>query len=84
MLFRSRPGSPVIEIKLDPTLTPLQNANRFFDEYNRAKRAAKNLEKLIHENREEVEYLEGLIFTIENCETLQDLGEIRQELEKGG
>ena len=80
----NRPGSPVIEIELDPNLTPLQNANKFFDEYNRAKRAAKNLEKLIQQNREEVEYLEGLCFTIENCETLQDLHEIRQELEKGG
>ncbi len=80
----TRPGSPVIEIKLDPNLTPLQNANRFFDEYNRAKRATKNLEKLIHESREEVEYLEGLCYIIENCETLQDLGEIRQELQKGG
>lgn len=80
----TRPGSPVIEIKLDPNLTPLQNANRFFDEYNRAKRAEKNLDILIRQAREEVEYLEGLCFAIENCETLQDLLEIRQELEKGG
>lgn len=80
----TQPDSPVVEIKLDPNLTPLQNAQKFFEEYSRAKRAVENLRKLIRETKEEIDYLEGLSYSIESCTSIEELREIRQEIEKEG
>ncbi|MFA6669255.1 MAG: NFACT RNA binding domain-containing protein [Bacillota bacterium] len=80
----NKPDSPIVKIKLDPDLTPLQNAQSFFKEYNHAKRTIGNLEKLIRQTREEIDYLEGLSYSLENCTKLDELREIRIELERGG
>lgn len=80
----TKPCSPVVKIELDPDLTPLQNANRFFEEYSHAKRTLANLKKLIRQAKEEIDYLEGLSYSIESCTSIDELQEIRLELERGG
>ncbi len=79
----TQPDLPLVKIKLDPNITPLQNANRFFKEYNRAKRTVRNLKKLVHQTKGEITYLESIIYSIESCTHLDELSEIRLELEKG-
>lgn len=80
----NRPGLPVVHIELDPEQTPLQNANRFFEEYNRSKRTLLNLRKLISQTKGEMDYLESIVYSIESCTELDELQEIKLELEKGG
>lgn len=80
----TKPGMPSIEIKLDPELTPLQNAQRFFRDYSHAKRAKENLRKLLRQTKEEADYLEGLVYSIEKCAGWPELHEIASELETQG
>lgn len=79
----TKPGLPVVKIKLDPKITPLQNSNYFFKEYSRAKRTVQNLKKLIRQSEREITYLESIIYSIESCTQTDGLREIRLELEKG-
>lgn len=78
------PELSIVEIKLNPNITPAENAQRFFREYNRGKRTIENLKRQIKNTKEEIEYLESLLFSIERCTELDDLAEIREELVREG
>jgi predicted ribosome quality control (RQC) complex YloA/Tae2 family protein len=80
----NKPDMPLIRIELDPDLTPLQNAQKFFSEYNHGKRAKENLKKLIRRTKKEISYLESLVYSIEKCTLWPELHEIRLELKSGG
>lgn len=80
----TKPGMPKVSIELDPELTPLQNAQRFFREYNHGKRTRESLQRLISKTKQELDYLEGIIYSIDKCTGWSELQEIKMELEKGG
>ena len=69
-----------VEIKLDPLLTPQQNAAKYYKEYNKAKTAEKMLTLQIEKGEKELEYLNSVLENLELAEGERDLGEIRQEL----
>ena len=73
-----------IEIALDPTKTPSENAQKYFSRYNKAKRTLAALEIQIKQNDEELEYLENVLIAIENAADASDLSEIREELAQQG
>ena len=73
-----------IEIKLDPLLTPQQNAAKYYKEYNKAKTAEKMLTLQIEKGERELEYLNSVLENLELAEGERDLGEIRQELTDTG
>lgn len=73
-----------IEIKLDPLLTPQQNAAKYYKEYNKAKTAEKMLTLQIEKGEKELEYLNSVLENLELAEGERDLGEIRQELTDTG
>ena len=73
-----------IEIKLDPLLTPQQNAAKYYKDYNKAKTAEKMLTLQIEKGEKELEYLNSVLETLELAEGERDLGEIRQELTDTG
>jgi predicted ribosome quality control (RQC) complex YloA/Tae2 family protein len=73
-----------IEIKLDPDLTPQENAQKYFKQYNKAKSAYLSTSKQMEENIKEMEYLEGVLQMLDNCSTLQEINEVRQELAEEG
>ena len=50
-------GSPQIEISLDTSITPAQNAQRYFKKYSKAKTAEEELTKQIEIAKEELFYL---------------------------
>lgn len=77
----TRPDLPLVKIKLDPDLTPQENARTFFKKYSHGKRAKENLEKLINQSNREIDYLESLIYSIEKCTQIEELHEIKLELE---
>ena len=74
------PEGREVEIKLDPLLTPQQNAAKYYKEYNKAKTAEQMLTLQIEKGEKELEYLNSVLENLELAEGERDLGEIRQEL----
>jgi len=76
-------GQPEI-IDLDVRYTPIQNAQRYFKIYNKSRRAIIMLEKLLEQNAAEIEYLESVSLALSQAESITELDEIAEELEKEG
>ncbi|HIW23209.1 MAG TPA: NFACT family protein [Candidatus Acutalibacter stercoravium] len=77
-------GSPLVHIKLDPALTPSQNAQKYYKEYRKAKTAEEKLTEQIDLAGKELEYLESVLDALARAETERDLSEIRAELQEQG
>ncbi len=73
-----------ITIRLDPTLTPSENAAKYFKKYNKEKRTFIALQDQIAQNDEELLYLETVLSTISTSADEQDIEEIREELAESG
>lgn len=73
-----------VDIKLDPLLTPQQNAARYYKEYNKAKTAQRVLTEQIEKGGWELGYLDSVLENITLAEGERDLQEIRQELMETG
>ncbi len=74
----------VVKIPLDVSLTPSQNAQRYYKKYAKAKTAETEAAKQIEASRAELEYLESTLSAVENSETDADLSAIRAELVNEG
>lgn len=74
------PDAAEIEIKLDPLLTPQQNASKYYKDYNKAKTAESILKVQIEKGEADLAYLESVLEAIPMAEGERDLQEIRQEL----
>lgn len=72
------------KIELDVRYTPIQNAQKYFKIYNKSRRAILILEKLLKQNALEIEYLESTNLALTQAESLMELDEIVEELEKEG
>lgn len=73
-----------IEIKLDPRLSPQQNAQKYFKQYNKAKTAEEVLTTQIAEGEADLLYLESVLEAIEEAESELDLTQLREELRQTG
>ena len=78
------PEGGEVEIKLDPLLTPQQNAAKYYKEYNKAKTAEEMLTIQLVQGRRELDYLNSVLENITLAEGERDLQEIRQELADTG
>ena len=78
------PEGGEVEIKLDPLLTPQQNAAKYYKDYNRAKKAEEMLSIQLEKGRGELDYLNSVLENISLAEGERDLAEIRQELADTG
>ncbi|MDL2327916.1 NFACT family protein [Ruminococcaceae bacterium OttesenSCG-928-A11] len=76
-------GSDVV-IKLDPRLTPSQNAQRYFKEYKRKQTAAKMLEGLLKQSATEIAWLETVLYEVDQAQGEAAFAEIRAELKGQG
>lgn len=72
-------GEPV-EIDLDEALTPVENANRYYKLYNKAKTAFEVATEMMQKTTSRIEYFENIIFQIETAEDYASLFEIEEEL----
>ncbi len=73
-----------IEIAIDPTKTPAENAQKYFSKYNKAKRTLAALEIQKKQNEEELAYLESILNSLDAAKEEADLDEIRMELAEQG
>ena len=73
-----------VRIKADPTLTPAQNAQRYYKEYRKKQVAQSKLTDFITEANNEAQYLESVIDSLSRAETDAEISAIRAELHDAG
>lgn len=73
-----------VRIPADPTLTPVQNAQKYYKEYRKKQVAQSKLYDFIKQADEEAEYLESVIDSLSRAETDSEITAIRAELYESG
>lgn len=73
-----------VTLSYDPTLSAQENAQKRFKRYQKLRSASQAAEAQIREIEPERHYLEGVLFSVQQAETLEQLLEIRHELQEEG
>ena len=73
-----------VDIPLSPTLSPQQNAAKYYKDYSRMKNAEKELKHQLALGETELNYLRSVQEELERAGSEQELEEIRRELQAGG
>ena len=73
-----------VTIPLDETLTPQENAKKYFDKYSKQKRTYEHLSGLIHETEDEISHLESISTALDIALSEEDLVQIKEELVQYG
>lgn len=71
---------PVIEIALNPMLSAQKNAQEYYKKYRKMKNTVEITQKLLLENKEQLEYVLGMAEFLKFCSTESDLVEMQNEL----
>lgn len=74
----------LLEIPLNPAISPAANAQKYYKDYQKAKNGEKMLGEQIRKALEELEYIEAVQDSLNRAETEKDLAQIRMELEDQG
>ena len=73
-----------LTVPLDPTLSPVENAQRYYRRYQKAKRAQKEVPARLESARDELAFLEQLETDLDLAQDASEIGEVERALEKGG
>ena len=74
----------MIDIPISVTLSPQQNAAKYYKDYNRMKNAENELVRQIALGETELQYLESVLEELNRASSEQELEEIRRELQDTG
>ena len=69
-----------VKIPLDETLSPSENAKKYFDRYGKLKRTYEALTTLIQETKDEILHLESIAASLDIALSEDDLVQIKEEL----
>ncbi|MBQ8596075.1 MAG: NFACT family protein [Oscillospiraceae bacterium] len=69
-----------LEVKLDPRLSPNQNAQHYFSEYRKADTAERMLRQFIEKGEAELSYIESVFDLLSRARTDDEVIAIREEL----
>lgn len=72
------------EIPVDPALSPAENANQYFERYQKAKRAAEKVPALLHESEEELAYLHQIRLDLQLAHNRPEIDAVEAELGRMG
>lgn len=75
-----QPELPLLRIPLDSTFSAIDNAQRYYKLYSKAKAALQKTEPLRQAALAELAYLESLLVSLRQAENLADLEDIHDEL----
>lgn len=73
-----------VTITIDPTLTAAENANKYFNRYNKLKRTFEAVSQQIEETNELIQHLETILTALDIARQEEDLVLIKQELIDSG
>ena len=71
-----------ISVPLDETLTPVQNAQKYFKRYRKAMAARKTAAEQKEKTLQDISLLEESLLSLSNAETPEDLADVRRVLEE--
>lgn len=74
----------IVRIPADVTLTPSQNAQKYYKEYRKKQVAENKLEEFIIEANNEAQYFETVLDALSRAETDSEITEIKEELSMQG
>ncbi len=73
-----------VTIPLDPLLSPIENAKKYFDKYSKLKRTYEALTGLTAETKEALEYLKSVQLSLNLAASEDDLTQVKNELVNAG
>lgn len=73
-------NNEIITIPLDKKYLPSYNAKRYFKKYSKLKNALEVVNIQKQETIQDINYIESVIYELENCKTLEDIEEIYEEI----
>ena len=74
----------MIRIPLDETMTPQENAKKYFDKYSKLKRTKEALDTLLQETGDEIKHLESIAASLDIASSEEDLVQIKEEMMEYG
>lgn len=74
----------MVKITLDPSISPIDNAKKYFDKYAKLKRTSEALSEIIITTSNSIDYLESIMVSIEMATSESDLKAIKEELVQTG
>ena len=77
-------NSPMLRIVLDPSITPAQNAQKFYKSYAKAKTAEQMLKVQIEKAEQELQYMMSVQDFLTRAQSDKELSQIRLELVEQG
>ena len=77
-------NAAMLSVPLDPSLSAVRNAQKYYKEYRKAKTAEEVLQQQIALGEEELVYLESVADALSRAAGTQELEELRRELEQSG
>ncbi len=77
-------NNALVQIKLNPAISPAANAQKYYKDYQKAKTAETVLAEQIEKGKAELAYLESVADSVDRAETERELGQIREELTEQG
>lgn len=69
----------LIKIPLDKSITPSENAKRYFKKYHKLKNAKLIVESQKSEIEQDINYLESIIYELQTAKAIEDIDEIYNE-----
>lgn len=73
-----------VTIPLNPDRSPSENAQHYFEKYNKKKRTFETLSLLVEETQKEIQYLESVSSSLDLASFEEDLIQIKEELIQSG
>ena len=77
-------GAPAVRIALDPTLSPAENAQKYYARYTKFKHAEAAVTHQLSLCEDEIRYLESVLLLLESADDEQSVREIGEELSRTG
>ena len=75
---------PMIRIPLSENLTPSENIQVYFRKYNKSKSRINELTSQLKQTKDELDYLQNVMVSINNIDSLDAIEEIREEMVREG
>lgn len=72
-------NKPIV-IPLDAAISPAQNAKKYFKKYSKLKNAEEIVITQKQEILTDIDYIESIVYTLENAKTISDIDEIYSEI----
>ena len=73
-------NNKLITIPLDKSISVQKNINNFFKKYNKLKNALDIVSQQKKETEKELDYIESIVFSLENARSLKDINEVYEEI----